>query len=75
MCKSQFRQLSLDLPYIVVLTADELHNWLPLSPLREGNGREETRPLGLSTAETKAPPFDPQTFPQAGGVCNEALQT
>jgi hypothetical protein len=75
MCKSQFRELSLDLPYILVLTADELHNWLPLRALSEGEGLEENRPLGLSAAQTKAPPFDPQTFPQPGGICEEASQT
>ena len=75
MCKSQFRQLSLDLPYIVVLTADELHNWLPLRALSEGKGPEENRPLGLSAAKSKLPPFDPQAFPQAGGVREEASQT
>ena len=58
-----------------VLTADELPNWLPLRALREEKGQEENRPLGLSAAETKAPPFDPQTFPQADGVCKEASQT
>jgi len=51
-----------------------LHNWLPVRALSEGKGPEENGTLGLSAAQTKAPPFDPQTFPQLGGVCEEASQ-
>ena len=75
MCKSQNWNVIHRVFQNAMLTPDELHNWLPLRALSEGKGPEENRPLGLSAAQTKAPPFDPQTFPQLGGVCDEASQT
>ena len=75
MCKSQFRKLQRHLPYILVLTPDEWPNWLPLRGLKAGKAWDRNRPLGLSAVESKLPPFDPQAFPQAGGVPEEASQT
>ena len=75
MCKSQKRAIVRSSLQGIVLTRDELHNWLLFRDLNRGTREFQYRPIGLFLEALRRLFSIPQAFPQAGADPPQASQT